>query len=53
MRSKQEKPVEQEARKPGEKALIMALWLLNHSPAFIRVSWFPGFLLHALLEAVV
>ena len=28
--------------KPGEKVPIMALWLLNHSPAFLRVSSFPA-----------
>ena len=27
--------------KPGN-VLVMAFWLLNHSPAFFRVSWSPA-----------
>ena len=34
--------IKQEAMKPGEKILFMAFWLLNHSPASLRVSWFPA-----------
>jgi hypothetical protein len=38
----------QEAMKPG-KVLIMAFWLLNHSPAYFRISWFPA---QALISVV-
>jgi hypothetical protein len=34
--------IKQETMKPGEKVLIMALWLLNHS---LHFSGFQGFLL--------
>jgi len=34
--------IEQETMKPGEKVLIMGLWLLKHC---LHFSGFPGFLL--------
>src|SRR5688572_33421069 len=34
--------IKQEAMKPGEGAPIMAFRLLNHSSAFLRVSWYPA-----------
>ena len=42
--------LKQEAMKPGEKDLIMALWLLNHSPEFLRVSSFPAQALFSVVK---